>query len=275
MSKLSEKCSILIISTDSNSDLWPFFFKLFKLNWKACKMSIYLMSEKKTYKDQDLLIKNNFPYKKSNINLWSNRLISNLKQIETDYVIPILDDFFIESIVNQKKIEDFISILDKYTNSAVIYFSEHSGGGKPTIIHNDLLIRPKKIPYKVSAQIGIWRVLDLLYFIKPFENPWQFELHGSKRAWHSGKNFFVIKSNDISPIKYTFTGVLKRGKWIEKVINNLIFKYELKINLNKRGIDNNIKKNYFERLLDFFKRNTFLFINKLKYYLWILKIIKL
>tara|TARA_A100001015_G_C14889513_1_gene671799 strand:+ start:94 stop:795 length:702 start_codon:yes stop_codon:yes gene_type:complete len=233
------------------------------------------MSEKKTYKDQDLLIKNNFPYKKSNINLWSNRLIKNLKQIETDYVIPILDDFFIELTVNQKKIEEFISILDKYTNSAVIYFSEHSGGGKPTNIHNDLLIRPKKIPYKVSAQIGIWRVLDLLYFIKPFENPWQFEIHGSKRAWYSDKNFFVIKSNDISPIRYTFTGVLKRGKWIEKVINNLIFKYELKIILNKRGIDNNIKKNYFERILDFFKRNSYFFINRFKYYLWVLKIIKL
>lgn len=275
MSKVSEKCSILIISTDKNSDLWPLFFELFKINWKDCKMPIYLMSEAKTYKDPDLIIKNNFPYKKSNINLWSNRLISNLKLIETEYVIPILDDFFIESKVNQKKIEDFISILDKYTNSSVIYLSEHSGGGKPTNIHSDLLIRPKKISYKLSAQIGIWRIMDLLKLVKPFENPWQFEIHGSKRAWNSDKNFFVIKSNYISPIKYTFTGVLKRGKWIKKVINDLILMYELKINLDIRGIDNDYKKNFNERLLDFLKRNMYLFINRFKYYLWVLKILKL
>ena len=69
------------------------FFKLLKIQWPECPHDIVLSTETKTYDCDFLKIKTI----NSNRDLsWSSRLKNTLNQIETEYILFFLEDFFLD-----------------------------------------------------------------------------------------------------------------------------------------------------------------------------------
>lgn len=92
-----DKLSIVVVSTDSYSDLWPDFFKCLKDYWPDCPYKIYLVNN---ILDPDF---DGVEVINSGENAqWSERTRNALHKIPTKYVCCLLEDFFIsEKLIRQ------------------------------------------------------------------------------------------------------------------------------------------------------------------------------
>lgn len=88
--------------------------------------------------------------------------------------------------------------------------------------------------YKTSLQIGLYQTDFLKEMLKRDENPWEFEIYGSFRAFFN-KGIFICKTDDYHVFPYSHGKLVGRGKY-----NNELKKYfELKENIefsDKRDI---------------------------------------
>jgi len=56
-------------------------------------------------------------------------------------------------------------------------------------------------PYQMSFQAAIWNIQLLKEVLKPFENPWQSEVKGSKRLAEAGSKYRVLGTTH-APVRY-------------------------------------------------------------------------
>src|SRR5262245_35170578 len=97
---LNCRVSIVIMSCDRYGDLWEPFFKLFNRFWQGCPYHRYMVTDS---------IAAPHPLGCTLVaggkNLtWSHRLLNALMQIETDYVLLLVDDLFLHSFVDADRV---------------------------------------------------------------------------------------------------------------------------------------------------------------------------
>ncbi|MEE9573006.1 MAG: hypothetical protein V3W20_08165, partial [Candidatus Neomarinimicrobiota bacterium] len=171
----------------NNKHLWllPGLSYLFNEFWPNQKVNIYGFN----FPQFDLpdnfkfisLDNKNWPKEK-----WSNALIEMCLRTPQSHFIFMLEDFWLTSKVNHKKINHLVDYakkqvdmlrLDLSGNRAAYsqcYNYERSNG-------NQIIISPPETPYQMSVQAAIWNKKMLLSILKPNENPWQVEIDGTQR----------------------------------------------------------------------------------------------
>lgn len=218
----SNKLSILVNSCDSYEDLWYPFFELFRMNWSDCRYPIYLNTETKSYTHPkempQEIISLNYKTNRS----WSERLYSALNRIPSDYVLFLMDDYFLVDKVKSDEIIEVLGFLETNKNVANIILYPLGANGSISE-KNPRLIKLNKMPPNLvcCCTTSIWRKEVLLKLIRKSESPWEFEENGTQRAYKSQWDFYALepsKANDIGLI-YPFRlapihgiGVLQ-GKW--------------------------------------------------------------
>lgn len=265
---MNNKCSVLITTCDNYSDAWHPFFELFKKNWNNCPYDIYVNSE--TERD-DFGIKN-IKWLLNGKNLsWSERLKKSLLEINSDYIITMLEDFFIKNEIVQKEIDECIEYLDAHLNVAVIYFYPTDSYGQ--LIGGKYLEVNRKCKWAINGDCGIWRK-DILINLLRDENPWEFETYGTYRWRKTKYKLLTYNKNYPRVIDYTFNTVcgertaIIQGKWLE-CVPQYLEEQNIHINYSKRGFANlnsyvslEKKKNWL--LLDI--KESLTSLTKLKHY---------
>ena len=202
MTKSKFNCSVLVSSCDDYDDLWKPFLKTFKKNWPDCNYKKYFITEKKNLFDKD------FVSIKCGLNKnWSDRLHYALSNIDEDYVILMLEDFFLRSRIDNKKIHYFVNHIQKKKLN-MIRLIKRPKGTLAVNNHPELMEIEKKNSFRVSTQGSIWNKKILINLIKKNETIWEFEEYGTKRS-KSYNNFYCVKKN-IMTYKHH---VVERGKW--------------------------------------------------------------
>lgn len=98
---MNEKCCVIVNTCDAYVDLWKPFFTLFARNWPDCPYEVILNTEQQDYEFNGIALSVN---KAKRIDEpWGARLYECVKKVKTPYVLFLLDDFFLEGPVNQKK----------------------------------------------------------------------------------------------------------------------------------------------------------------------------
>lgn len=254
--------SILINTTDSFEDCWFPFFTLFKKFWPEYAGKIYLNTETKVYAHEGLniiCIQNNivFPNKKIT---WSECLLRALNLIEDDVILYMQEDYFLKDFVKNDVFEDFVKLISLKNDIDCIHLTD-SGGllGLPSTFHDKLhqLISPQR--YLTNCQAALWKKKTLQTLIRPYENAWQFEEFGSKRAIKLkpiflGVSHSFVKHNVFEIIPYIFTGIIQ-GRWFEPVVE-LFENNQIDIDFSKRGFVNQAPKRSFKSKL-LFQLNRF------------------
>lgn len=227
-----DKVSVLINTCDKYEDVWYPFFRFFRRNWN-CPYKVYLNTETKQCKENDVINLNS-----GFCDSWSLRLKNALKKIKSKYVIFLLEDFFLLEPVEQNEIDNTIKIMESDKKISVITFE----------ICQRFLSKPTKYfgynqrdlssMYFLNCQASIWRRKDLIEFLNPYENPWQFELFGSNRAKLYSKLFLVSNGSSSLPFKYKINvdsgyGIY-RGKWLKSNVK-LFLENGLDVDFNKLG----------------------------------------
>lgn len=233
------RAAVLVNSCDTYEDTWHPFFELFKIHWPDCAYPIFLNTESKTYSDEKLAI-NCFSLYQDNKVAYGERLLEHIKRIPNNFIIMMLDDFFLRAPVDSQKIESYLDFMEENSDVAFVTFDsiEDSMNIDDGVLE-DCVLRPRCGEYKVNLQAGIWRRESLFRYVRKHESPWELETKGSIRSFECNDRFYCVKDVSLSPINYGkkpgLTWAIVRGKWVKDDVAPLFEQYSIDCDFSKRG----------------------------------------
>lgn len=240
--------SILVNSTDSFEDCWVPFFKLFTKYWSIYSGMIYLNTETKGFIFYNLPILCTKVRKGADRNrlTWSQCLLRAFDKIDTDVILYLQDDYFLDDYVQYSKINHFANLMieDDITYISLVDFA--NGGPFHPTKYKDLWCIDKRADYRISTQASLWNIKKMRKYIRSHETSWQFEIFGTKRAHRKRDSFYCVdrevysKNNPI--ISYKATGIVK-GRWNRSVVN-LFKENRIVVDYSKRGFYDPDNSNY-------------------------------
>lgn len=234
MVAIGKECSIVVNSFDSYDDCWHPFFTLLERYWPDNECKIYLISNNKKYKF------NNINSLTPNRNIWSGNLLAALKEIKTPYIIYMQEDYFFEKYVNISKLQHYWKILVSNSNIGYLELTPYGARSSNNSPENEIINIPKYSRYRSSTQIAFWKREVLIDLLRVWENGWEFELYGSLRSAKETHKFCSVNKMYLyeDPIfSYRPTGIVK-GQWMS-FVPQLMKKEGININYNKRGFYSN------------------------------------
>ena len=209
---------VLVLSCDKYSDIWLPFYTLFKKYWD-CPYDVSIVTETK-----------NCGYFKTikETGSWTRRVQKALKQLDTDYVIILLDDFFIRRKVDQKRID---YCIEKFEPDIAVFnfetqFSETIDAGL-----DGFRLRRNRDDYLCSCQPSIWNRKILIELLDKDMNPWQWEL----QSIDSKYRFFINSGDLVFDIGDKYCGRIRQGKWVRKDVVEFFKKEGISVDYSKRG----------------------------------------
>ena len=181
---MPSKCAVLVNSCDKYEDAWHPFFRLFDIMWPECPYDVYLNTETKECSEilHGGAVKTLHPSKTKCS--WSKRLKDVLRQLDADYVITLLEDFFIMSPVRHDIIQQGLNIMDNDGN--IMGIELYSNPHLDVPYERDFAEIDDTFMYCISTMAWIWRKEYLLSILRN-ENAWDFE-------WNENYNF-IQKTN--------------------------------------------------------------------------------
>lgn len=222
---MKSKLAILVVSCDKYSDLWPPFFKLFRIFWPDCIYPIYLGSNNTIYPDDSIHM-----ITIGDDSSWADNLKLMLDQVKEEYVLMLLEDFFLEKKVEGKYIEELFEYV-KHNNVDCLRLAPTPPPSK-TI---DKKLGVGKIeynaPYCISTQPAIWNKDKLESLLHEGYTAWDFEKRNSVDAANSGlklcgtKKFYIKRHNGVERGKY-YASTLKllnaNGIYVDEKLRGVI-----------------------------------------------------
>lgn len=155
-----EKLEILVLSCDKYSDAWDDFFNLKEKFWPECSYRWHVVTESKDY------VRNMVDTIKCGKELnWAGRLRKALHTIESPYVGLFLEDYFIKAPIDDKKIADFVKMMEReqvtFLNLGDVF---HYRLRQPNLVHfsEHLVVIPQHLKYGIDTAAAIWDKLFLL-----------------------------------------------------------------------------------------------------------------
>jgi len=195
-------CAVLVSSCDAYSDLWAPFFNLFWKYWPDCPFPVYLISNHRKFAHPKVI-----SLCMGDDRSWGQSLRGALSRLDTEYVLLMLEDFFLRQPVATMDIMACLEAFKKLNGNMLRLVNRP----KPDVPVADFPwighIRPGA-PYRVSTQGTLWRRQMLMDLTRDGESIWQFELQGSRRSDNINK--FYSLWNTIMPYGYH---VVERGQW--------------------------------------------------------------
>ena len=221
--------SILVVSCDKYNDLWPVFFEMKKKNWSDCQYRTYLGTNEIKAEINDVVsicVGEDLS--------WADNVKKMLDSIKEDYVLMLLEDFFIDRKIDNREINNSL----EFVKSKDIDCMRLEPLEPPLFVMNHGLragrLNPKA-PYYVSTQPAIWKKNVLKELLKEGYSAWDFEQKNSNELSENAKvtyNFWGTK-------KYIFhhkNGV-ERGKYYLSTVN-ILRKNGITVDVEERGILN-------------------------------------
>lgn len=211
--------SVLIMSCDSYEDCWNPFFKLKEKYWSDCPFKTYICTETKECQYATTIKKTGY---------WTERLRNALHEIDTKYIIIILEDYFLREKVDQKRIE---SVIDNFDKEASCYSFRNWWDAKD-YSNNGFALRQNKTPYLNSCQIKIHDKEKLLETLNKNMTAWDWETtiidSPYKFYENRGDNIFYYGYTNYKPF-----GIVK-GKWSRET-KDFFEKENINMDYSKRG----------------------------------------
>ena len=230
----NEKISLIILSCDKNSFLWPGFFKLLDKYWPNHPSRVILSTETKVYNNNSIIMSNNRCLNEN----WSSRFYHAICEAGTEFVIVMLDDFYIKSNVNETKVNKYIEIINTDLKISMISFENQPDCIEKNKYSNEKLLKRKKFSsYRINAQPGIWRSSYLKNILRNGENPWQFELSGTFRSFFMKGDLYAV-GNEEKIIPTDKGWLVVRGELNKKLVEYYLKKEN--IDLSAQLEENNI-----------------------------------
>ncbi len=241
-----QNVTVLVNSCDKYEDVWEPFFTILKKQWPECEQyQIVLNTEEKVYNCDFMNITTICGGKGKT---WSQRLKYVLGQIESDYILYFLEDFFLLEKVNNETLQEALALIQSDNSIGYIglKYQKERNYRDPALIDNSVRFINKDnviTVNRINSMTALWNKQWLVSLLRDHETPWEFELYGSVRSKRDPNKVLVINNADgCCPCVFNYQVdaeygySLQGGKWLPKCID-LIESYGLKVNFDNLGID--------------------------------------
>lgn len=261
------KISFLLLSCDNYKDLWHDFFCLKDLYWKDCKYQWHVVCESEKFEYPNVEV-----YNCGNSLDWTGRLNKVLDYINTPYVCFFLDDFFINSNIDNQLIEESIKYaIDIEADYFVLGDAFSRKFDNPSYIKPHIIKIPSTRKYGIDTSVAIWKKSFLKSIINDKDcSAWQFELDRLTEAVNNTHKYRLLLYDDRKPFNVTDIPVVIQGKFYPKAIKDFksrgyiidtsrrqimtfweVFKYDLKVKMSHFSIGKKLLKRIASKLLGY------------------------
>ncbi len=207
--------TILVSSCDKYEDAWnPFFELLHVYAGEALKYPIVLNTETRQYHSDHFNIRViNTPENKT----WSERLMNVLRQIDTEYVFLLLEDFFIQSPFHFEAFETVVQYMRDHSEVGVIHTTPT---GKFKELPEEMFFERTFDQNNICVTAVLWRKAFLEKLLRNHENIWEFEWYSGIRAKRYPEK--VMQYNERFPVIFDYRVVISdgygitEGKWLPR-----------------------------------------------------------
>lgn len=232
--------TVLVNSSDGYEDCWDPFFRLFNLHWPECQAPILLNTELKDWSCPYLPVR----CSRAQVGVagrrlsWSECLLEALSQVVTPLVLYFHEDYFIESPIDVATIEQLAGVMMADAQIRHIGLTHFGAAGPFEPTTDPRLWRISRASrYRVSTQVGLWRMDALRSYLRPEENAWMFEIFGTMRARRRNECFLTVNRERFGPgkrvVEYLHTGIVK-GRW-HPGAPAVFEKFQIDLDFQKRG----------------------------------------
>lgn len=216
--------TVLVDSFDGYSDLWEIFFDVFNKQWADCPYKTRLVSNYKKHDGIDTI-------SVGEEICWSDRTLKAIGEVDTEYVLLLLEDYLFGKKVQTAKIEEALAFMikqgGKYLRLTNIPKSRFSCGEDFFPLYADE-------EYGINLQAAIWRRDFLEESLKMFPgNAWEFEI-GFLKSAVSAEHEVLDKCYGMAEDPLNIHNGVLKGKWFPKEIR-YFSKLGLDISWEERG----------------------------------------
>lgn len=245
--------SVLVSTCDSYHDVLDLFISAFSDNWPNNNFPLYLNGELKPYlpKKSNISVNNILSAEK----IWGARFLFSLNSLKDEFVITLLDDYILESKINEQQLNDALLFLEKNRDISCIYLHYlDSLDMKPFSGHIYNEVIPKSL-YRINTLPAIWRRNHLIKVIEKKDDPWTWEAFSMYRKDAKFLKILSVSSSKNNIYEYSAKtgGAVYRGKWVKEVVSSKLIEYNL------------ANENYARLFLDHDEKIKRTFIWKLKF----------
>lgn len=206
---MPNKAVLLVSSCDYFSDCWEPFIHSFIKYWPDCKWPMYIISN-----NNDIPCPNGIQFiKVGEDKLFASNLKNAIKQIDSEYIIYLQEDYFLNMMVNNDAIEKHISYcIDHnidYLRLGPPYLNGH-------IIDNIYIQNSLRQKYALCLQAAIWKKDSLEKLLIEGWSGWDFEYRIQDYAIKNGidLNILSLRNNTKNiGINYVTGTAVRKGKW--------------------------------------------------------------
>ena len=217
MSTSSPELAIYVSSYDGCKDVWDTFFSIFHTYWPDCCYNVYLINNEAEYCREGVKV----IHTGEEIN-WFSRTIQSLSALHEDYVVFLLEDYFLSKRVSNDEMASIVSMMDRDG----IFFFRLSLPGTQSLSQSGCQSKQVELGsnYAISLQPAIWNRKALLRYLLQIDgaSPWDFEYYFNSHKHElpsddSGKYVkgVLYDSRDLLGYK---NGIL-RGRWIPSTLS--------------------------------------------------------
>jgi hypothetical protein len=204
MSAPPAACALVILSCDAYRDLWEPCLTLYRRYWPDCPYPIFLVSE-----TREAHLPPAQSVRAGSGLAWSDVARVALETLEQEYVLLVLDDFFLTRRVSTVAVEDKRRQLEA-CHGAYLRLGPWPRSSAAVPWASDIGEHEAGLPLRTSLQAAFWRRSVLLGLLQPSESPWDFERYGSIRS-QAIPGFYTAR-RPVLP----YVEVLTRGKWLPR-----------------------------------------------------------
>jgi len=225
---LKKELAILVISCDKYEDAWVPFFSLLKVFWHDCPYRIYLGVNKLDFSYPGVTV-----LKSGEDVSWADNVRKFLDQIEEEYVLTFLEDFYLSDYVDTAKIEEAFKLAVNENADVISMILPKKGlsyKDKPGIYY----INPES-EYCINTSIAIRKKEMFRILLKPGYSAWDFEIKNSKSMNKIGKfpGLFLTYEEEY----FKVLNGMWRGKWVNSTVK-FCRKLGIEIDTSRRPLMN-------------------------------------
>ena len=213
--------TILVNSCDKYEDAWEPFFRLLKIQWPDCPYDIVLSTETKTYECDFFNVKTINCDKTLS---WSSRLKYTLSQIDTDYVLFFLEDFFLLEKVQTDIFNLALELIKSNKEIGLITFNKRRYGAsfpEQPDYAKCFIELDKTVLNRTNVLVGLWKKSCYEKLVFDNEDPWQYEKNSNIRSRYAGFKVYTQNYEVSHPaFRYCMNPAdgygITCGKWLNK-----------------------------------------------------------
>jgi len=220
------KVIVLVVSCDRYADVWKPFFALFWRHWSDCPYPVYLGANRQTF---------THPAVKTVLTngdtSWADSTRKMVEQIDSPYILMVLEDFFLRCSVDTERIDRLVSALDAL-EGGYLRLKPFPKPDRPVALYPEIGEIEREAPYRAALQAAIWKKDTLLRLLFDGETAWDFENLSSWRSNGLDVGFYCTWTQAL-----VYYPAITYGEWTPRGVR-ICQEEQLPCDLSRRRIMN-------------------------------------